>query len=283
MFRKVAFTMYPARAEIRLKAGNCIGDENMPPRTRIERTWLSLGSNALMTLVLSATAYQSGNASTIDPRPSDDPPAAQPLDPATGEDMLRRELAEVLSSGAEHMPEHLSRRMNPFSPGGGLFAAAPDSVVFTSARGGSAGGSSGHAAIRAAWSQVDAAWNARDAERFSRLFADDVSFRFVQRGQSLDGRTTIFEHFHEGFPSYAPDLRHRTRISTVHAIAPGVFTADGQVEILRLAAGGNAAPTVLRTFAIFAVMSGKEEDWIIRALRIYQLPTAADDTEAEGD
>lgn len=87
-----------------------------------------------------------------------------------------------------------------------------------------------------------------------------MSFTFVQRGQSLDGRATILEHFSDRFPRIAPDLRHRTRIGAIHAIAPGLFTADGTVEIVRHADGGGALPTVLRRFAIFAVMSGQDQD-----------------------
>lgn len=237
------------------------------------RAGLSLGST-LTALLLAAAVFQGVGAATDNPIPTGDPPEAQPVDPATEEDVLRREFPQVLLSGGERMPEHPGRRMNPFCPAGGLSDTFPASVAFNSAL----GGSSGHSAIRAVWSQVDAAWNARDAERFSRLFADDASFRFVQRGQSLDGRATIFEHFRERFPRYAADLRHQTRINGIHPIAPGVFTADGKVEILRLAAGDDAAPAVLRTFAIFAVMSGEDEDWIIRALRIYPLAPAAGDS-----
>lgn len=229
-----------------------------------------------MALLLAGGGCQGGGAATGNrSSPPDRSSAALPSDPAAEEEELCREVAEVLLSGAERLPEHLRRCMNPLSTGG-LFHTLPDSVVSTSP----CAGSSEAAAICGVWAQIDAMWNARDAERFSRLFADDVTFRFVQRGQSLDGRTTIFEHFREGFPQYAADLRHHTRLSAIHRIAPGVFTADGSVEILRVAAGGDAPPAVLRTFAIFAVMSRKDEVWIVRALRVYRLPTGADDAEA---
>ena len=151
--------------------------------------------------------------------------------------------------------------------GGTLMVLHFGSAVFSS----TSDVSSEYAEISSVWAQVDATWNARDAERFSRLFAEDVSFTFVQRGQSLDGRATIFEHFSERFPRFAPDLRHRTRIGDIRVIAPGVFTADGKVEILRVSNAGDEPPTVLRTFAIFAVMAVTEDDRSIRALRIYEL------------
>ena len=39
--------------------------------------------------------------------------------------------------------------------------------------------------------------------------------------------TCRIAHLGEQFPRYAPGLRHRTRIGTVHTVAPGVYTADG--------------------------------------------------------
>jgi uncharacterized protein (TIGR02246 family) len=205
------------------------------------RFWLSFGS-VLVPFLFSTAGCQSGRAPTGNVPAPDEVAAVQPLEPTSGKDTR-------LSGITEGLLDEL-RLMNPFV----------------------------RAAICEVWSKLDTAWNARDAERFSRLFADDVSFRFVQRGPSLDGRTAILEHFREQFPRLAPELRHRTQISAIREVATGAFTADGKVEILRHGAGGGDAPTVLRTFAVFAVMSGKDEVWDIRALRIYELSHAAPGT-----
>lgn len=181
-------------------------------------------------------------------------PRAQALVPAAGDERRPNPRAEALLSGLGARTPEQWRVLNPF-------LACGDSPEGDS--------------ICDLWSEVDAAWNARDAQAFSRLFAEDATFRFVRRGQSLDGRQTILEHFGELFPRYAPDLRHHSRIKTIRALAPGVFTADGEVDILR--PSGNRAGTVLRTFAIFAMMCEKDEDWSIHALRIYELsPPDAD-------
>ena len=131
---------------------------------------------------------------------------------------------------------------------------------------------SGAAEVRSVWSAVDAAWNARDAEQFSRLFAEDVSFEFVDRGEALEGRAAVLEHFTERFPSFAPDVRHRTRVRQVLPIGADALGMDGNVEILRNQPGGGTGLAALRTFAIFAVMTRNAEDLSIRALRIYELP-----------
>lgn len=226
-------------------------NENARPRGR----WY-FGGSTLIALLLGTVGFQSGSGATGNATAPDDADARGGQAGTSANDSRWSGLAETLLSRKEPTRQQ-TRLRNPTA------ASCRESPE--------------HAAICETWSQVDAAWNARDAERFSRLFAEDVTFRFVQRRQSLDGRTTILEHFTERFPRFAPDLRHRTRISTVDAVAPGVFTADGKVEIQRHAGDGGAAPTVLRTFAIFAVMSGKDENWSIRSLRIYELSPAAED------
>jgi uncharacterized protein (TIGR02246 family) len=199
------------------------------------RSWLCFGGSVLLAFLFGAAGCQSGGAATGNAPAPDEVSTARRVDSTTRKDMR--------PSGITEGPLGL---MNPFV----------------------------RKAICAVWSKVDATWNAHDAERFSRLFADDASFGFVPRGPSLDGRTAILEHFRERFSRLAPDLRHRTQISAIRAVSPGAFAVDGKVEILRHGAGGDDAPTILRKFAIFAVMSGKDEDWSIHALRIYELPAA---------
>lgn len=172
---------------------------------------------------------------------------------------------------------------------GVLVAIAIIGMVAPSPRGARAsvaqeGEASDSAAVRLQWTRLDAMWNARDAQRFSDLFAADGSFEFVDRGESLEGRATILQHFAERFPTLAPDLRHRTSVRDIRVIAPRVRTVDGKVEILRNAPAGGAEPMVLRTFAIFAVMLHTEQGWSIRELRVYQLPaaTGADPLSLEG-
>lgn len=211
-------------------------DENVQPPTRTMRSWLCFGGSVLVAFLFGTAGCQSGGAATGNAPAPEKVATAQRLDPTT----RKGARSSIITEG-------LLTVMNPFV----------------------------RKAICAVWSKVDATWNARDAERFSRLFADDASFRFVQRGPSLDGRTAILEHFRERFSRLAPDLRHRTQISAIRTVAPGAFSVDGKVEILRHGAGGDDAPTILRTFAIFAVMSGKDEDWSIHTLRIYELPAAA--------
>jgi uncharacterized protein (TIGR02246 family) len=128
------------------------------------------------------------------------------------------------------------------------------------------------AAVRALWATLDARWNERDAIRFSEVFTNDVSFEFVDRGESLETRAVVREHFGARFPSFAPELRHLTTVRDITTISRDVLAVDGKVEILRDNPGGK--PALLRTFAIFAVMMRESEGWKIRMIRIFQLPEA---------
>lgn len=148
-------------------------------------------------------------------------------------------------------------------------AVAPHGALASAAEEPSAADS---AALRLFWSTVDASWNERDAEQFSELFTEDGRFAFVDLGTSLDGREAIHESFAGRFPGFAPELRHLTSVHGVEQIAPGVCAVDGEVEILRTDPAGEAVPTVLRRFEIFAVMLQAPEGWKIRVLRAYPLP-----------
>jgi uncharacterized protein (TIGR02246 family) len=132
------------------------------------------------------------------------------------------------------------------------------------------------AGVRALWSRLDQSWNARDAERFGQLFTEDASFGFVDRGQSLEGRATIYQHYAEQFRGFSPDLRHRTLVLDVRPVSRGVVAMDGTVKILRSEPGSGERGSVLRTFAIFAVMLQTDDSWNIRVLRAYQLPSTVE-------
>jgi uncharacterized protein (TIGR02246 family) len=126
---------------------------------------------------------------------------------------------------------------------------------------------------RLLWSRLDALWNARDARGFSELFTADGSFEVFDRQELLDGRAAIHARFAEVFPGIAPEIRHRTSVREVRTVAPGIRAVDGTVEIVRKAARGGTGSTLLRRFAIAAVMLESEEGWRIHSLRAFQLPT----------
>ena len=134
---------------------------------------------------------------------------------------------------------------------------------------------SADAAARSLWSRLDTYWNLRDADRFSRLFTDDASFRFVDRGQSLESRAKIHRHFTEQFSRQAPELRHRTHVRASRIVAPNVVAVDADIEIVRTGSDESMPPAVLMRFAIFAVMLNSADGWTIQLLRVFQMPAAA--------
>lgn len=223
---------------------------------------LSTVGSSLVMLVLGSAECRSFGDALCDRPPPEATAAAFRLARAADQPPPRA-LTEALLSGREPTPGE-SRLLNPF-----LRACGPAALASGQA---AAASPAARAGVCAVWSEIDARWNARDAEGFSELFAGDVSFRFVQRDESLDGRTTVLEYFGERFPRFAPDLRHRTRLHRIDEVGPNQLTADGIVEILREPGNGAAAPVVIRRFEIFALMSGADERFAIRVLRIYELP-----------
>lgn len=123
---------------------------------------------------------------------------------------------------------------------------------------------------RALFARLDAAWDGRDAEAFSAVFTEDVSFYFADRGEGFDGRAALFESFAQRFPTFPAELRHVTEISATSRIAPGVTAVDGGVQVLRVADDGEAA--VFRSFSIFALVEEEGDACRVRLIRIWQLP-----------
>jgi uncharacterized protein (TIGR02246 family) len=130
-------------------------------------------------------------------------------------------------------------------------------------------------AVRSLWSALDAAWNARDAERFADLFTADASFELVGRGDPMESRAAILRHFSVTFPTLPTELRHRTAVSGIHVLAPDIRSIDARVEILRVGSEGDEESTPLRSFAVFGAMLRTPDGWRIRVLRAFQLPLAA--------
>jgi uncharacterized protein (TIGR02246 family) len=121
------------------------------------------------------------------------------------------------------------------------------------------------------WAALDAAWNARDAEQFSQIFADDASLRFVDRDLSLDGRAAIRRYFTEQFGRQAADLRHESTQRAVRLVAPNVLGVDADIAILRVGATDASQATIVRNFEIFALMHRSDGGLRFQVLRAYRL------------
>lgn len=169
----------------------------------------------------------------------------------------------------------MSERARSLSIVGGLIAFIGFVTLATDASAGGLPGLQDRAAdstaVEAFWSKLDSVWNARDAQRLSELFTDDASFALVERGQSFETRSAIHRRFVQQFRIQSPELRHTTRLRRFHRVAPDIVVIDGIVEVSS-ADAESAALTVVRHFAITAVMVQDSQAWRIRLVRAYQLP-----------
>ncbi len=117
--------------------------------------------------------------------------------------------------------------------------------------------------------EADAAWNARDAARFSAVFSEDASFAFPVEGTFLRGRDEIRRHYARTFATLPPDLRHVSKLGTAENVAPTLSAADGEVDIV-----GNDPKTgkdniVLRRYRTFTLAVRTGAGLRLRVVRVY--------------
>jgi len=127
-------------------------------------------------------------------------------------------------------------------------------------------------ALAALVQELDAAWNARDAVRFSAVFAEDGSFQFPVEGLALRGREDIRRHYALQFASFPPDLRHVTTTGESEVIGPGVVAVDFEVDILGTDPNTGAAQALVAHYRGLGVGVQSDSGWHIRVARVYSVP-----------
>ena len=128
--------------------------------------------------------------------------------------------------------------------------------------------SSDREAAAAIMQEVDAAWNARDAARFSAVFAEDGNFQFPVEGIALRGRDEIRRHYTKLFATIPPDLRHVSTVGEIDVIGPGILAVAVQVDILAIDPKTGAAQTLLHYDGL-GLGVRTDSGWRIRLVRLY--------------
>jgi len=124
-------------------------------------------------------------------------------------------------------------------------------------------------ALAAVVKELDAAWNARDAARFSAVFAEEGNFQFPVEGIALRGRSEIRQHYAKQFATFPPDLRHVTTTGETDVIGPGVLAVDFEVDILGTDARTGTAQTVLVHYHGLGLGVHTDSGWRVRLARVY--------------
>jgi uncharacterized protein (TIGR02246 family) len=86
------------------------------------------------------------------------------------------------------------------------------------------------AELRAIVTDLDARWNARDANSMSRLFTENTDFRIYGTRQ-YRGRHEFRQHYETAFAKMTPNVRHATTLETIRHIAPDMAVMDGEVTV----------------------------------------------------
>jgi uncharacterized protein (TIGR02246 family) len=117
--------------------------------------------------------------------------------------------------------------------------------------------------LRALIVELDARWNARDADSMSRLFTPDVDFR-IYGTRHHRSREEFRRHYAQAFARVSPDVRHATTLGTVRTLAPGLALLDGEVVVAK--PGAPEAET--RRFHYSAVALKLDGAWLFDAFRV---------------
>lgn len=130
-------------------------------------------------------------------------------------------------------------------------------------------------AIRALTQEFDAAWNARDAGRFSACFTEDGEMWFRPFDEPMRGRDQIRKSYLQILSGLTPDTKHVTVIEATHAVAPGVLLLDGKADILASAPSGNETITA-RRYSGMAILLKTAQGWRILFFRAWSVPKIPD-------
>ena len=124
-------------------------------------------------------------------------------------------------------------------------------------------------ALAALVKELDAAWNGRDAARFSAVFAEDGNFQFPVEGIALRGREEIRTHYAKLFPTLPSDLRHVTTTGESNVIGPGILAVDIDVSILGTDPKTGTAQALLLHYRGLGLGVRTESGWRVRLARVY--------------
>jgi uncharacterized protein (TIGR02246 family) len=125
-------------------------------------------------------------------------------------------------------------------------------------------------ALAALVQELDSAYNAQDAARFSAVFAEDANFQFSVEGLALHGRDEIKRHFAKQFETLPP-MRHVTTTGQTDAITPGILAVDIQVDILTVDPKTGLAQTLLFHYNGLGMGIRTDLGWRIRLVRLYRM------------
>jgi uncharacterized protein (TIGR02246 family) len=125
-------------------------------------------------------------------------------------------------------------------------------------------------ALAALVQELDSAYNAQDAARFSAVFAEDANFQFSVEGLTLYGRDEIKQHFAKQFTTLPP-MRHVTTTGKTVVITPEILAVDIQVDILSVDPKTGLAQNLLVHYNGLGIGIRTDLGWRIRLVRLYRM------------
>jgi uncharacterized protein (TIGR02246 family) len=125
--------------------------------------------------------------------------------------------------------------------------------------------------VAAVVKELDAAWNARDAIRFSNVFTEDGNFQFPVEGVAMRGREEIKKYYTKLFPTLPPNLRHVTTTRETNKISPDILAVDIEVNIYGTVSKVDSSHISLYHYLGMGLGVRTDSGWRIRLARVYQM------------
>ena len=115
--------------------------------------------------------------------------------------------------------------------------------------------------------ELDARWNSRDAERFSRLFTVDHDFRIYGQRHHRS-REALRDRYAQAWRETPRGVRHKSSVDTVRTLGAGVTLVDGEV----LVGEPDAPESETRRYYYAAVVVLRDGEWLFDAFRVTPQP-----------
>ena len=119
--------------------------------------------------------------------------------------------------------------------------------------------------------ELDAAYDARDAARFSAIFVQEASFEFPVEGIRMRGRDEIRQVFAGRFQTLTPEIRHVTTLRALDVILPGLLAVDFEVDIVGTDSKTGNTQTPLFHYSGVGLGVRTDSQWHIRLARVYHM------------
>lgn len=126
------------------------------------------------------------------------------------------------------------------------------------------------AVLTALAAEADTAWNLRDADRMTAVYADHASLIVGAMPEAREGRAGIGDYIARAFAGRQGEWRHVTRLTRMEAVGPDLVLSDAVVDVDQRQPDGSWK--TMRRFNNVTLAQRQGDGWRIRTVRAFPMP-----------